>query len=282
MVTAKSALNWLLTVQLCLLSPLVAANESAQGLLKLASEYTQDHRFRDAVVALEFARALDPKLAGQSDILERLLSAALSTQDYVFSLSVSRNLSEKIIGNDQKCMSIYYVGKSLYALKNYEDASKTFAAAGRNCMSSKDQLTYWNALAEARLMNFTLAGRHFENIVREPYKTSGKANAALLKKALDVPQKSPVNAGILSSLVPGLGYAYAGAPQTAIACFITTGLFGFATYAAVKNGNEGVAAPLALLTFGWHGGGVYGSASTATRYNRLQWEKYYEHLEELP
>ena len=70
-------------------------------------------------------------------------------------------------------------------------------------------------------------------------------------------------AGGLNAALPGAGYLYANRPQTAAACFVVNGLFIWGTVASIHAKEPGLAALLAMFSFAWYWGGVYGAARAA-------------------
>ena len=103
--------------------------------------------------------------------------------------------------------------------------------------------------------------------------------AAQMERMQDLPEKSPVLAGMLS-IVPGLGHIYLGEYAVAFTAFCWNGLFGFATYDAFQRGYWGVGALLAALELLWYSGTIYGAVSGAHRYNRDARLNFYDELEE--
>jgi outer membrane protein assembly factor BamD (BamD/ComL family) len=98
-------------------------------------------------------------------------------------------------------------------------------------------------------------------------------------RAEDLPEKSPVLAGMLS-IVPGLGHIYLGEYAVAITAFCWNGLFGFATYDGFRRGHYGVGALLAAMELLWYSGTIYGAVSGAHRYNRDARLNFLDELEE--
>lgn len=96
--------------------------------------------------------------------------------------------------------------------------------------------------------------------------TRGRRLAELSDAGPRLPRKKPPLAGLLG-IVPGLGYLYAGFPQTAAASFIVNGLFLAGTYKAFQNGNHALGSMLGIMSVGWYGGNIYGSVASAQRRN---------------
>ena len=90
--------------------------------------------------------------------------------------------------------------------------------------------------------------------------------AGCCEKALSKYKRSPALAGFLG-VFPGLGYLYAGYPQTAISAFLIDALLLTASYKAFDNGNTPLGALLGIIGIGWYSGSIYGSVSAADRRN---------------
>lgn len=110
-----------------------------------------------------------------------------------------------------------------------------------------------------------------------------------LEKRVDPDEKSPLFAGILSTILPGAGRLYTGDYGEAIASMVLTGIFG---YLAVSNFIDGyprsgiIFSSIALF---FNAGNIYGSVLSAKSYNREAREKtdqefreYYNREKPLP
>jgi tetratricopeptide (TPR) repeat protein len=83
-----------------------------------------------------------------------------------------------------------------------------------------------------------------------------------------LPRKSPLLAGALSALLPGLGHLYLGLPGIGLAALAWNALFVFATWDALHHHLWGVGASLGFLEGLWYGGAIFGAVSGAEKYNR--------------
>ncbi len=82
--------------------------------------------------------------------------------------------------------------------------------------------------------------------------------------------KSPILAGALSAIVPGLGSGYAKRSQEGIYTFMIVAIFGLAAIEADKSDKRAFnnAAPLLFgMTFVFYGGGIYTAANSAYLHN---------------
>jgi len=91
--------------------------------------------------------------------------------------------------------------------------------------------------------------------------------ASVADEGINLSYKSPTLAGILS-IIPGLGYLYDGYYETALMSFAVNGVLIWATYEAYDEGLNGLGTALAMFTFGWYGGNIYGSIVCAEKENR--------------
>ncbi len=99
-----------------------------------------------------------------------------------------------------------------------------------------------------------------------------------LDRIEDIPQKSPIAAGLLS-VVPGLGHIYIGEYAIALTALSWNGLFAFATYDAFHQRQIGVGVLLSVLELLWYSGTIYGAISGANRYNRDARRLYLEQID---
>jgi hypothetical protein len=83
------------------------------------------------------------------------------------------------------------------------------------------------------------------------------------------------------ALIPGLGYAYTGHYQTAIAALLVNGLTMAATKEAIDHHRPGFATITSLFAFGWYSGSIYGSVASAERFNRFAVDRFMEHFPPL-
>jgi tetratricopeptide (TPR) repeat protein len=90
---------------------------------------------------------------------------------------------------------------------------------------------------------------------------------ALLDRNREVPRKSPAVAGLMSAVVPGSGYMYAGRYGDGLVALIVNGLFIAGTVAAIHQESYAVAAIVGGIGLPFYVGNIYGSANAATKWN---------------
>jgi len=97
---------------------------------------------------------------------------------------------------------------------------------------------------------------------------------------LNQDQKSPFVAGV-TALVPGGGFAYCERYRDAFAAFvINVGLI-FAAHESFEGGNNVLGGLICVVESGFYGGSIYGSISSAHKYNRFKIRQKLDHIRHL-
>lgn len=101
---------------------------------------------------------------------------------------------------------------------------------------------------------------HFEPFLDDPAR--GESAKGVIADAADDgwKKKSPTAAAVMSLLLPGSGYVYAGRPLVGFGALLLNGAFIGATVLAVQDGNYPLALILLSLETGWYMGGATGAA----------------------
>jgi putative component of membrane protein insertase Oxa1/YidC/SpoIIIJ protein YidD len=79
--------------------------------------------------------------------------------------------------------------------------------------------------------------------------------------------KSPLFAGILSTIIPGTGYMYAGRFNEGLSALIINGLLGYGIYTLFANDNVGSGILTSMVTLPFYLGNIIGSANAAENIN---------------
>ncbi len=163
----------------------------------------------------------------------------------------------------------HYLGKSYYHLNNYQEAISALEWGDHSpddLLFSEDQLLL--GISYARIFDWHMAVEKLELIEQDsPLKVSSENIIRSLKNVPKLPRKNPVYAGIMSSLIPGAGYLYAGRKGTGVTSFIVNGLFIWTIRDAIIKEQYGLASAAGFLGIGWYIGNIKGSADAARIYN---------------
>jgi outer membrane protein assembly factor BamD (BamD/ComL family) len=90
-------------------------------------------------------------------------------------------------------------------------------------------------------------------------------------------QKSPKLAGTLAVL-PGAGYLYCGRYQDALIAFLVNGGLIWAAYESFSNDLVALGTVITFVEIGFYAGNIYGSVSSAHKYNRKNERRWIEQL----
>ena len=110
-------------------------------------------------------------------------------------------------------------------------------------------------------------GRFLENYPQDARAERVRQTIGLLDRNREAPRKSPAVAGVMSAVVPGSGYMYAGRYGDGVVALIVNGLFIAGTVASIHQENYAVAAIVGGIGLPFYIGNIYGSANAATKWN---------------
>ena len=169
--------------------------------------------------------------------------------------------------------SAYFEGVSLWKLGRFDRADAAFdrvpaldpaSEFAPLSLIGKSLLSY-----DARNVPGCRRGlaRFLENYPQDARAERVRQTIALLDRVGELPRKSPAVAGMMSAVVPGSGYMYAGRYGDGIVALIVNGAFIAGTVAAIHQENYAVAAIVGGIGVPFYIGNIYGSANAATKWN---------------
>lgn len=109
--------------------------------------------------------------------------------------------------------------------------------------------------------------RFLASYPHDPRAERVRQTIALFDRDGEAPRKSPAVAGVMSAILPGSGYMYAGRYGDGVVALIVNGLFIAGTVAAIHQENYAVAAIVGGIGVPFYIGNIYGSANAATKWN---------------
>lgn len=94
-----------------------------------------------------------------------------------------------------------------------------------------------------------------------------------------MPKKDPKTAGILS-VIPGAGYLYCERYRDASVAFLLNAGLMFAAYEAFDDDNPAIGGVIGFVGLGFYAGNIYGSVTSARKYNRIKAKSFIDRLRE--
>jgi putative component of membrane protein insertase Oxa1/YidC/SpoIIIJ protein YidD len=107
-----------------------------------------------------------------------------------------------------------------------------------------------------------------------------KRSVDIVEQLKNFKYKKPALAKWLS-IIPGVGYYYAGHKGAALTSFIVNGLLIYATYSSVVSENYGLAGLVGLVSLSFYIGNISGAGRSAIRFNEKTRSKYLGELERI-
>jgi tetratricopeptide (TPR) repeat protein len=108
---------------------------------------------------------------------------------------------------------------------------------------------------------------HAVNTIDSMTSASGEDLSRIALNGKKLSRRSPVVAGVLSTLLPGAGYAYTGNYQTGFFSLALNALLLGSAYELHRHNLKFSGTFFFLIGFGWYIGNIYGSYTSAVKYN---------------
>ena len=139
---------------------------------------------------------------------------------------------------------------------------------------------FYSGLVHAYGRRWDAARASFTSIAPDqPCAPAALWNAEIMTAADRAGHKSPRLAGSLAA-VPGLGYLYAGHPQSAMAALFMNALLITGGIQAYQGEQYALGGLVSFLALTWYAGNIYGSVCAAGRYNDRRAEAFLIQLQE--
>jgi hypothetical protein len=159
----------------------------------------------------------------------------------------------------------------------FQQASDSLARAAE-CSQTRDAALYHLGRAQACLLETKGALTSWQSV--HPDSPFGAMAQRLRNEIiqLELPRQRSGRLGGWLAVIPGLGYTYAGHPQTALSALLVLGLMGWSTERSFAAENPGLGAFCGFVTVGWYAGSIYGSVQAIHRFNDQELDSYRNHF----
>ncbi|MCF7939834.1 MAG: tetratricopeptide repeat protein [Desulfohalobiaceae bacterium] len=146
---------------------------------------------------------------------------------------------------------------------------------------ARGRILYRLGWAELREGNWQQASTAFQQVpLKSQYSDTANWLARRSLEGSGLPYKDPVKAGIMASLIPGLGHAYVHRYKDAAMAFAVNALFALAAWESFEEGHEVLGGMLLFLELGWYTGNIYSGVNVTHKHNRRLRGDFLQNLKE--
>ena len=241
--------------------------------LKIADAFMEEGEYYRAVTEYKKFLILFPDSAKADYAAFEIGMAYFKGEEYGAAARSFLALREKYPDSGYAIRAEYLEGISQWKLKNYDRARAALEAlveqhpeseyAPRSlvviCLAALDEN---KAEVSRQALN-----RFLDRYPGHPGEESVKEAIVQLDRYQELPEKSPVLAGVMSAILPGSGYFYAEHYGDGLTAFLINGLFIAGTITAIHQENYAVAGIVGGVGVPFYLGNIYGSANAAKKWN---------------
>ncbi len=241
--------------------------------LKIADAFMEEGEYYRAVTEYKKFLILFPDSAKADYASFEIAMAYFKGEEYGAAARSFLALREKYPDSGYAIRAEYLGGVSQWKLKNYDRARAALEAlfeqhpeseyAPRSlvviCLAALDEN---KAEVSRQALN-----RFLDRYPGNPGEEHVREAIVQLDRYRELPEKSPVLAGVMSAILPGSGYIYAEHYGDGITAFLINGLFIAGTVTAIHQENYAVAGIVGGVGVPFYLGNIYGSANAAKKWN---------------
>ncbi|MGE5789667.1 MAG: tetratricopeptide repeat protein [Syntrophaceae bacterium] len=268
---------YLLLLVLATVSPLhadsgaVLFTEDLQ--LKIADAFMKEGEYYRAVTEYKKFLILFPD-SGKADYASFEIGMAyFKGEEYGAAARAFLAVREKYPESGYAVQALYLEGMSQWKMKNYDRARVALESLVEQHPDSEYAPRSLVAICLAALdenkaeVSRQALKRFLDRYPGRPGEENVREAAALIDRYQELPEKSPVLAGVMSAILPGSGYIYAEHYGDGITAFVINGLFIAGTITAIHQENYAVAGIVGGVGVPFYLGNIYGSANAAKKWN---------------
>jgi outer membrane protein assembly factor BamD (BamD/ComL family) len=243
--------------------------------LRVADTFLQQGEYYRAVTEYKRFAILFPDSPKADYALYCIGIASYLGEEYGDAVRTFEKLAESSPTGSYHFSARYFAGLSLWKKKDYSGAAAVFEHLAQSPPSpfAPRALAAWSLLELERddsLVAAELLQRFMTEYPLHPGIDQVREACSLLVQYENLPQKSEIFAGVLSAILPGAGYVYAGRYGDGLTSFLINGLFIAGTVTAVNNDWLPAAGISGGLGLPFYLGNIYGSANAAKKWNRTK------------
>jgi TolA-binding protein/TM2 domain-containing membrane protein YozV len=242
--------------------------------LKIADAFMEEGEYYRAVTEYKKFLILFPDSAKADYASFEIAMAYFKGEEYGAAAKSFLAMREKYPESGFAIQAGYLEGVSQWKLKSYDRAREALETLVEEHAESEYAPRALVVICLAALdenkpeVSRQALERFLDRYPGHPGEENVKEAAAEIDRYQQLPEKSPVLAGIMSAILPGSGYFYAEHYGDGITAFLINGLFIAGTVAAINQENYAVAGIVGGIGVPFYLGNIYGSANAANKWNR--------------
>ena len=244
-----------------------------QVQLRLGDAFMEEGEYYRAITEYKKLLILFPDSERADYALFKIGMAYFKGEEYESSIRSFSSLRAKYQESEHLVEARYFEGLSYWKLKEFASARKMFddlAAAYPHSLYAPRSLMAASLVALDE-ENISESRSHLEKLISRYPDGQAARNAKhvvpLIGQYKNLPQKSEALAAILSAVIPGSGYVYAGHFGDGITAFLINGLWIAGAVTGIQAEYYAIAGVLAGVGLPFYLGNIYGSANAAKKWN---------------
>ena len=268
---------YLLLLVLAFFSPLHADDGAVlftgDVQLKIADAFMEEGEYYRAITEYKKFLILLPGSAKADYASFGIAMAYFKGEEYGAAVRSFVAVREKYPESGYAIPASYLEGTSQWKLKNYDRARVALETLVEQHPESEYAPRSLVVISLAALdenkaeVSRQALKRFLDRYPGHPGEENVREALALLDRYQELPEKSPVLAGVMSAILPGSGYIYAEHYGDGITAFLINGLFIAGTVTAIHQENYAVAGIVGGVGVPFYLGNIYGSANAARKWN---------------
>jgi outer membrane protein assembly factor BamD (BamD/ComL family)/TM2 domain-containing membrane protein YozV len=241
--------------------------------LKIGDAFMQEGEYYRAVTEYKKFLILFPDSAKADYASFGIAMAYFKGEEYGAAARSFLALREKYPESGYAIHAGYLEGYSQWKLKNYDRTRAALEALAEKYRESEYAPRSLVVICLAALdenkaeVSRRALVRFLDRYPGHPGEENVKEAIVELDRYQELPEKSPVLAGVMSAILPGSGYIYAEHYGDGITAFLINGLFIAGTITAIHQENYAVAGIVGGVGVPFYLGNIYGSANAAKKWN---------------
>ena len=250
--------------------------------MKLADQFFNDGDYAGAIREYKRFFFFFPHSAKSEEALLKIAKSWFSEKRWDEAIVACDDLIKKFPTSSLKSETFLLQGEALAGKKQYSQARLLFQKAQEVSPGTPTADEAQRQIARTYLQEekWKEAAHEFRRIDKNSkLYPKGEYFAQGLDRIQEVPQKSPIAAGIFSAVLPGAGQLYSERYGEGVIAFLLNGAFIWGMVASFADENYVVGGILTFFELGWYSANIVNAVNSARKYNRKKRLDYLDHLE---